>query len=192
MKKKQFIMYGVIFFLFCIGCNQWNDCSEERANNYGRPGRTPRLYSTEHLLLSDFTQQYWQLVDGDTLRLEVYLRQYLRQNGNDEDGYFLYLYGTPPESGQSTKNSIPASDYLLGQKCIIVSPRDSVYPYRKKEIKRDAPYMTEDCYDTLKNRLCKVEGIIRFVHNGSVGVCEESVYLYIPDWDRQLSQILTQ
>ncbi|MBR4773113.1 MAG: hypothetical protein IK010_01630 [Bacteroidales bacterium] len=192
MKTKYILMFTVLACLALAGCNRWNDCSEERANNYGRLGRPPRLYSTEHLLLSDFTQQYWQLVDGDTLRLEVYLRQYLRQNGNDEDGYFLYLYGTPPDSGQNTKNSIPASDYLSGRKCIIVSPRDSVSPYNKKEIKRDVPYMTEDCYDTLKNRLCKVEGIIRFVHVGNVEICEEEVYLFIPDWDSQLNQILTQ
>lgn len=190
MKNGLLVLIAAIISLLCIGCNQWNDCSEEKENNFGRSERSGCLYSSTHILLSDFTQQYWQLVDGDTLRLRAYLHQYQRQNGNDEDGYFLYLCGVPIDIVQSAKNV--SSDYLHGRKMIVVSPREVRDPYNKKEVKRDTPYITKECYDTLKYKLCNVEGIIHFPHFADVELCIEQCYIHIPDWDYQLSQLIEQ
>ena len=160
--KKKVVLIAAILSLLCIGCNQWNDCSKERENNYGRQERAACLYSPTHILLSDFTQQYWQLVDGDTLRLSVYLHQYHRQNGDDEDGYYLYLHGVPIEREQNTKSV--SSDYFYGEKMLVASPKVVRDPYNKKEVKKETPYITQECYDTLKYKICNVEGIIHFVH----------------------------
>ena len=190
MKKKYILMSIAVLCAVIAGCDRRSDCSQEREVNYGRALRPPRFYSSTYMVLSDFTEHYWDLVDGDTLRLKAYLRQVHRQNGDAADGYYLSLHGTPLDNEQSTKGII--SDYIEHEKMIIVSPRVTMDPYYLKYIVRDIPYVTEDCYDTLKRRLCEVEGIIRFVHYGDVGYCAEACYLLVSDWDNQLSHILNQ
>ena len=194
MKKGLIVLMAATLSLLFASCNKWNDCSKEEANNYGRPTRLPRLYSSTYMLLSDFTTDYWQLVDGDTLRLEVYLHQYHRQDGSDADGYYLSLYGTPQNSVQNAKDSRPSSDYIYGEKKILVSPKVVGDPYVYKNIKRMTPYIPEEYYDTIKNRICKVEGVIYFPHFEDVQFCREVCYLHIPDtdWDEQINHILNQ
>ncbi len=192
MKKSYyviFISFAATMSLLYASCNKWNDCSEERANNYGRPSRNPKLYNTVYMTLSEFSESYWMLVDGDTLRLTGYLRQYRRQNGDDEDGYFLYLHSFPLDSVYGSKDTKPRPDYRDGVE-VLITQKNIRDLYNKREVRSIDPYVTEDCYDTLKYRLCEIEGVVRFPHFSDVQFCREAVYLYISDWEEQLNHIL--
>lgn len=187
---KTRIMLTIALCIAFNGCNRPNDCSEEAANNYGRPRRSPMLYNTEYMSLSELVSQYWQVVDGDTLRLEGYLVQ----TGNEDYGYHLKLCKHSPDSTVNSKAVRIYSDfYKSGGNELIISKRDGIpNTYGTSNIGSSTPFMDDVCNDTLKYKISKVEGIVHFTYHPSQVFCRDLCYLYVPNWEEQFRNIINQ
>ncbi len=110
--------------LLCIafnGCNRPNDCSEEAANNYGRPRRDPILFNTEYMTLSEFINHYWQVADGDTLRL----KGYLVHTWSEQYNYHLDLCKNPKDTCKNSK-SVASYFYNSGGYALPISKKDGL------------------------------------------------------------------
>lgn len=187
--KTRIILAAMLLCIAFTKCNKPNDCSEEAENNYGRPVRTPTLYNTEYMTLSDFINQYWQVADGDTLRLKGYLVHTFSEQYN----YHLDLCKTPADTIINRK-SVASYFYSSGGYALPISKKDGLpNTYGSCNVGSSVPYMDDTCYDTLKNKLVEIEGIVHFTYHGSQVFCEEGLcYLYVADWDSQLNNILNQ
>ena len=178
--KTKYLILLVALGCLAFACCDWDpgSCADEAAINYGRPQRVPILFNTEYISMYDFNKQYMQIVEGDTLRL----MGYLVHGGTDEIGYAISLCSSPEAVyNKSTYHDYPAA----GAEFIRIKANGS---YR-----RGTPYIPEDCYDTLKYKLCKIEGLIQFNHLESSEVsCIEFSYLNVGDWDECFNRIIDQ
>lgn len=186
MKKFFFVFpVTVIVCMVFIGCTKWTNCSEEAKHNYGRPQRQPSLYGSEYLTLDNFTNHYWEIVDGDNLRM----KGYLYQAKIEQNRYYLYLYPSPMEEAPTAKYFRPTPDYLYDDKQkILISPKEGIRDIYDGTATSSIPFLTEECYDTLKYKMCKIEGIIHFTHlKGDDFACREQCYLYVPNLGEQIN-----
>ena len=184
MKTKNVIIHTVLVCMVFSGCTKLADCAS--MDEYiGRVNRLPVKYNSNYFSLDEFAAHYSKVVDGDTLRL----KGRLVQDGNDSWGYRLWLFSFDSNNTVGSKEIDFVTFY--SQRQVLLSTEsenlgDINGPVRK------TPYLTEECYDTIKNTEFEFEGIIHFCRQRSPGECTEQCYLYIGDWDKWFDRIIDQ